>query len=104
MTTLKCDVRNCSHNQDDYCCLTAIEIDGNGATNVEDTCCSNFISTEYEMSNCTHDKQEALKINCSAAGCIYNQNRKCTADMVLVSGASTACCSHDTQCGTFVCR
>lgn len=104
MPKLRCDVRNCSHNKEHYCCLSAISVDGTSATNVEDTCCSNFTGDEYVASNCEHRIDEIVEIECSAAGCIYNQNHACTAKEVEVSGASTACCSHDTQCGTFWCK
>ncbi|MGL4345026.1 MAG: DUF1540 domain-containing protein [Cellulosilyticaceae bacterium] len=101
MPKLTCDVRNCSHNKDNLCCLSLIEVDGPQATNVESTCCSYFGSSEYTSSNCSHDPQYEVDIACKATGCLFNDHCKCNAVNVGISGASTASCSHDTQCGSF---
>lgn len=104
MPKLICDVRNCSNNKENYCTLTGIQVDGTGATNVEGTCCADFTGSEYAASNQTHQVQTAVDIECTAGGCIYNACKKCTASEVAMSGASTATCSHDTQCGSFWCK
>lgn len=103
MPKLRCSVRNCSHNKDDYCSLGYIEVDGTRATNVESTCCANFDGTEYTASNEVHECQLDVEIKCSAAACLYNRDARCTAHAVNMSGATTATCSHDTQCGSFWC-
>lgn len=104
MPKLTCDVRNCSYNKDDMCSLHYIKVDGNSATNVEDTCCSDFDSSEYAASNSEHQAQDIVAIKCSAAGCIYNKAHECSAREIKMSGATTASCSHDTQCATFWCK
>lgn len=104
MPKLICDVRNCSHNKEDHCTLTYIQVDGGESTNVEDTCCSNFISSSYEANNVAHNVQKEVDVKCTAAACIHNFETECKAGQVAMSGASTASCSHDTQCGSFCCK
>lgn len=101
MPKLTCDVKNCSHNKDNLCCLNLIAVDGPGATNVESTCCADFTASEYTASNCSHDPQYEVDIKCKVSGCLFNDHHKCNAVNVTMSGASTASCSHDTQCGSF---
>lgn len=101
MPKLTCDVRNCSHNKDNLCCMNLIAVDGAGATNVESTCCADFTASEYTASNCSHDQQYEVDIKCNVSGCLFNDHHKCNAVNVTMSGASTASCSHDTQCGSF---
>lgn len=104
MPNLSCDVRNCSYNKDEMCSLNYIKVDGDDATNVEDTCCTNFDSSEYAASNSEHHVQCKVDIKCSAAGCVYNKDEECTAPEIKMSGATTASCSHDTQCASFWCK
>ncbi len=37
MTKLECSVRNCMHNSDNYCCKSAILVDGHEAVKPNDT-------------------------------------------------------------------
>lgn len=105
MPELRCTVDNCSYNKEQYCTLNAILVDGNGkgATNVEDTCCSNFDASEYTLSNKEHVTQAEVDVKCTADNCIFNHDTICNADEIGIAGASTCTCSHDTQCGTFRC-
>ena len=42
MTKLECSVKNCMHNSDNYCCKSAILVDGNEAVKPNETCCASF--------------------------------------------------------------
>ncbi len=101
MPSLRCSVRNCSHNKEDYCTMAYIEVGGEQATNAGQTCCANFDSTEYAASNTSHECQTELDIKCLAHGCLYNRDMHCTANTVAMSGATTASCIDDTQCSSF---
>lgn len=103
MPKLRCCVRNCSYNKEDYCSLNYIEIDGNQATNDAGTCCTYFDSSAYAASNMHHDIQPEVSIKCSAAGCIHNRDAHCGAQAVNIAGATTANNSHDTKCANFWC-
>ena len=105
MPILACSARNCSYNRDDRCCLAAIRVGEEGASRAAHTCCESFISTEFTNSNEVHHPCMDVAIQCTAAGCIYNDNRSatCTASQVRV-GNTISCCSEDTDCLTFECR
>ncbi|MEG0319352.1 MAG: DUF1540 domain-containing protein [Niameybacter sp.] len=105
MPKLRCTVDNCSYNKEEYCTLNYILVDGDGqvATNVEDTCCTNFDASEYTLSNQEHMAQAVVDIKCTADHCIFNEDNVCEAEEVGMAGASTCTCSQDTQCGTFRC-
>ncbi len=42
MTRLVCSATNCLYNDDRYCCKGDIQIDGEGATTSNATCCKSF--------------------------------------------------------------
>lgn len=105
MPTLKCDVKNCSYNECQYCSLDYIHVGDKSATNKEATCCESFNEGEYVASNCAKEPEEVVQINCSAAQCIHNAEHKCMAEYVAISSTSTACCvCEDTLCDAFVSR
>lgn len=104
MPELKCDVRNCSYNKEHACTLASIQIGGQGATNSIQTACERFAGGEYAASNEAHEVKHTVDIVCSAAGCIYNHETKCTANQVTISGAPTATINDDTECSSFWCK
>lgn len=103
MPNLKCEVRNCSYNEEYYCCLSRINVGHKNATNAIETCCESFVESEYVASNCSMGPEEVVDIQCDAVECVFNCSKLCTAVDVEVGGASTACHSDDTQCNTFIC-
>ena len=105
MPTLKCDVKNCSYNECNYCSLDYIHVGKEGATNKEATCCESFNEGEYVASNCAKEPEEVVQIKCSATQCVYNANEECRAEYVPISNTSTACCAReDTLCEAFISR
>ena len=60
MTTLGCNVNACSHNKDNCCCLSSIEVHGNSACKCDETCCGSF----YEADN---ERQQQLSLLCEHA-------------------------------------
>ena len=48
MTTLGCNVNACSHNKDNCCCLSSIEVHGNSACKCDETCCGSFYEADSE--------------------------------------------------------
>ena len=107
MPTLKCDVKNCSYNESNYCSLDYIHVGKKSATNREGTQCESFNEQEYVASNCAKEPEEVVQIKCSALPCIYNDNVacKCMAENVAISSTTTACTNcEDTLCGAFISR
>lgn len=105
MPSLICDVKNCSHNVDNYCALSIISVGEEGATNNIETQCNNFDETSYTANNCMKEKQALVDIKCDATQCVHNIGHVCMAQCVPITATSTTCCNcEDTLCGAFVSR
>lgn len=103
MPSLICDVKNCSYNEENYCCLSAIRVGKEYASNNIETCCESFNESAYTASNCAKEQQALVAINCSAVHCVHNIGHTCMAECVPIAATSTACChAEDTLCGAFV--
>lgn len=103
MPSLICDVKNCSYNEENYCCLSAIQVGNPAATNNLQTYCKNFNEGSYIASNCAKEKQPLVDVKCEANQCIHNVGSVCMAECIPITGTSTACCNvEDTLCGAFV--
>lgn len=46
---------------------------------------------------------ETIHVDCEACKCVYNDQRKCNAAQIGISG-SNASSSQQTMCGTFSCK
>lgn len=105
MPSLMCNVKNCSYNEENYCCLSAIHVGEHEATNDVETCCESFNQDAYIASNCVKEKVSLVAISCEAVNCIHNTNKVCAAECVNITSTTTACCSiEDTLCGAFICK
>ena len=105
MPNLMCTVKNCSYNEENYCCLSAIHVGEEKATNEVETCCESFSQDAYTASNCVKEKMPQVAISCEAVHCIYNADKVCGAESVNIGSTTTACCSvEDTLCSAFICR
>ena len=103
MPSLICDVKNCSYNEDNYCCLAAIRVGTPEATNNIETCCESFNESSYVANNCAKEKQGTVLIECSAIHCIHNEEHRCKAMCVPITEVDSSCCHiEDTLCGAFV--
>ena len=104
MTTLGCNVNACSHNKDNCCCLSSIEVHGNSACKCDETCCGSFYEADSETAkNASESPKINLSISCEASNCVYNEDKKCSADHIDSSGI----CAQDaseTVCASFKCK
>ena len=67
MTTLGCNVNACSHNKDNCCCLSSIEVHGNSACKCDETCCGSFYEADSETAkNASESPKINLSISCEA--------------------------------------
>ena len=106
MNNLDCNVTKCCHNDNDEkkCCLSSINVKGNNACTCDDTCCGSFFEdTSGSASNSYSTPNITLDIACDAASCVYNDNNKCNADHVDISGI-LASKTDDTVCATYKSR
>lgn len=110
MPKLKCNVNNCRHHHDIYCCKDRVKIDGVSAKCSDETCCSSFKEqekakdTDYlvEMAEFSV-ANEYVSITCESENCLHNKKKTCHANCVDIIGENVRN-KHDTTCGSFVNR
>ena len=105
MTNLKCNAKNCMHNESPYCCISHICVGGINAKTESEPCCDNFQERrENAVNSCrSHEKNPSVDIECKACNCVYNEDYRCQAKEVCISGPS-ACVCDETRCSTFKAR
>lgn len=104
MPNLRCDVKNCSYNEECHCCLSQIQVGDQVSSNTEATNCESFVESEYIASNCSMEPKDDVQITCSATECVFNHSHQCFAVDVEISGTNTTCHLDDTCCSTFISR
>lgn len=101
MPALVCSAQNCMYNKSMYCSRGDIEVGGEHARVCQDTCCESFRERKGDsFQNSCGCGCSSIDIRCEAVGCKYNEQCKCRADHVDISGAA-ACRCEDTECVTF---
>lgn len=103
MTKLKCDARSCAYNNDYYCCINSIQVGGKEATHKSSTCCDSFAEKTGTISNSNQTPNPHMEVACEATNCVYNENYKCDASEVRISG-DYAGKPRETECATFHCK
>ena len=104
MTKLDCNVTNCLHNAENRCCKQTIVVDGSSAKDTCETCCGSFDQNrDGSYKNLFQTPESRLEIDCEAVNCVYNQDRRCHADHIGISGDGASDASH-TECATFKMR
>ena len=106
MAYLDCSVKSCTYNNEDGCCCKGdIQVEGREATEAQSTCCGSFKDRGANGAACNALKDVSKEINvaCEAAHCRFNENEKCRADHIGISGAG-ACTCGETECASFECN
>ena len=104
MTKLECSVTNCFYNDDKCCCKGDIIIEGRGAHNAGDTCCSSFRERKGDMArNAVSAPKKNIEVDCKACNCVHNKDCKCDAEKIGIAGGG-ACQCAETECMTFCCK
>lgn len=108
MNKLTCQVTSCAHNEDCLCDLSKINVEGPGASSMEQTCCASFTEggSNAAQNSCANGGAcRETNIDCKAEHCTYNKNCKCTAKNVSVGcGCASPCVMSETECCTFSAR
>lgn len=104
MTKLECSVKNCVHNSDSCCCKNAIMVDGPQAVIPEETCCASFDENKGGVfTNLFKTPESRLDISCEAVKCVYNEDHRCVAERIGISGEGAKDCTQ-TRCNSFKSR
>ncbi len=101
MPELRCEVITCLHNKQNYCELNEIEVTGSHAMVSAETSCGSFVERKgNEYQNSMKEATPKSDVKCHACECQYNEERKCHAGKIEVSGSSAEK-SDETKCTTF---
>ena len=106
MAYLDCSVKSCTYNNEDGCCCKGdIQVEGREATEAQSTCCGSFKDrgTNGAACNALKDVSKEIDVACEATHCRFNENEKCHADHIGISGAG-ACTCGETECASFECN
>lgn len=113
---LSCNAENCVHNVNGLCSANVIHVIGSGAHSSIDTMCDTFapkgfinavthlpnmnVAGEIKQVFTTESIEMSPIIKCEAINCRYNDNRRCEAHNIQISGPN-ADSSQGTVCETF---
>lgn len=104
MTKLQCSATNCCYNDDRYCSKGDIMVEGRGAKNAKDTCCSSFQERRGDSArNSVGKATPEIDVDCRASNCVHNEDCKCNADHIGIGGVR-ACQCGETECMSFCCK
>lgn len=105
MTKLDCNVVSCSYNENRLCKRDNITVGGQKAIKPSETVCESFYprGTNTMTNLDAKGPSEMTNIACNAVTCVYNDNKKCTAEHIQIAGVK-AMTSGETECGTFQCK
>ncbi|HKM03562.1 MAG TPA: DUF1540 domain-containing protein [Lachnospiraceae bacterium] len=102
MAELNCGVSNCFYNKNSLCSKGDIMVGGKQADVKDQTSCESFSNREQESYTSSLDHaSKVISIDCEASKCTYNNNYRCIASQVDVTG-NGAKGSKETSCSTFV--
>ena len=104
MAMLVCSAQKCVYNDGMYCSKGDINVGGENATRVQETCCTDFTErTTQGAKSSMGSASQKINVACEACHCVYNDEHKCTAGQIGIVGAG-ACTCEQTECGTFKCN
>ena len=105
MTLLRCSAMTCIYNKNQLCSRGEIDVIGENASHPDETSCGSFQDrkeSSAKNSSAEGTGCEKIQIACQAHKCIYNDDQRCTASAIDVSGCH-ACDCRETKCDTFRC-
>ena len=103
MPYLVCSASTCVYNKGQCCSKGDITAGGREAETSRETCCESFRErTGGQAVSSMGIPSQTVQVDCEACHCHYNNDCKCTAERVGISGAG-ACTCDQTECGTFQC-
>lgn len=104
MTLLDCSVTSCVYNEDRCCCKGDIQVEGEKAIHNDETCCGSFKERRGGSGRNAEGRiSKMIDVACEACKCVFNEDRKCSADHIGIAGGE-ACSCGETECASFRCN
>ncbi|MBS6194708.1 MAG: DUF1540 domain-containing protein [Clostridiales bacterium] len=101
MPALRCTAVKCVYNKEQLCSKGDIQVSGDHAKSVDETCCSSFMERSGDSNvNSSKCGCDTIQVGCSACNCTFNEDKCCEAGAIDING-SQACSCEETCCGTF---
>ena len=70
-------------------------IEGRGAHNAGDTCCSSFRERKGDMArNAVSAPKKNIEVDCKACNCVHNKDCKCDAEKIGIAGGGACQCAE----------
>ncbi|MEG1310828.1 MAG: DUF1540 domain-containing protein [Romboutsia sp.] len=107
MSSINCNVNNCSHNNSGECYANKITVNGKKSRTSTHTCCSSFLDGQNygTLTNNTNGGGACSSIECNVKTCNYNSSSICSLDNISVSTElSKANLYAETYCSSFKCK
>lgn len=103
MPALKCTAVKCVYNKEQLCSKGDIQVRGDHASTVDETCCYSFQERTGQNNAAAGQGYDTIQVGCTACDCTYNKEKVCHAGAIDINGAK-ACSCEETCCGTFRCK
>lgn len=100
MTNLNCNAVSCTHNDNNYCCLDTVDIEGKSAYTSQETYCGDYRDCVDGSCNSNESPSVNHNVACEASNCSFNVNNHCVSSDISISGIQAAA-PTDTVCTTF---
>ncbi|HIT49994.1 MAG TPA: DUF1540 domain-containing protein [Candidatus Pelethenecus faecipullorum] len=106
MTKVSCNAKSCGYNENCECLKKHIDVEGLFAKSKIGTFCQSFKNPHRsdvlmtEMAREMTELPHAIKVECSANYCAYNENNLCVKENIQI-GNENAQYRSETQCDSF---
>lgn len=104
MSSVNCNVINCSHNDSGMCYANKIAVNGKKSHTSTHTCCSSFIESSDNLSSSNNDRPCSF-IGCNVKTCTHNAGVVCALNNIAVTSKTPRPNDlSETYCSSFKCK
>lgn len=103
MACVKCNVENCSYNENCSCHAPSIQVGGKGACQCGETCCGTYMnqSAYSNIAQFTNNRSDVQNIMCRVDTCVHYDNEHCTLNTIQVGSSEPVDTYSETECDSF---
>lgn len=100
MPKLVCSVETCKYQKSGLCSASSIDVDNSDIT-INETMCSTYQCTEYNINKSSHHATNEIDVQCSVEDCVHNNNHLCNARAIKIGGLVNTIICDGTECESF---